>query len=116
MGLFITTPIAGTNFVDLTGEARSRGVEFDFSGQLTEYLRLIGNYAYTDTEVTKDRGGSGGNGKQGNWLPNAPRHSGSVWANYDFSGLGAQGLSSGAGVFLVGKRQGDSANTFQLPG
>ncbi|EDZ66319.1 TonB-dependent siderophore receptor subfamily [Nitrosococcus oceani AFC27] len=60
------------------GEARSQGVEVDFSGQITEQWDLIGNYAYTATEVLKDN-----NGNQGNRLPNVPKHSGSVWTTYE---------------------------------
>ena len=36
------------------GEVRSRGVEVDLSGQLNERWSLIGGYAFTDAEVTKD--------------------------------------------------------------
>jgi iron complex outermembrane receptor protein len=36
------------------GEVRSRGVELDLTGQLSERWSLIGAYAYTDAEVTKD--------------------------------------------------------------
>ncbi|WP_041350774.1 TonB-dependent receptor domain-containing protein [Nitrosococcus watsonii] len=60
------------------GEARSQGVEADFSGQITEQWSLIGSYAYTATEVLKDD-----DGNQGNRLPNVPKHSGSVWTTYE---------------------------------
>ncbi|HCO01266.1 MAG TPA: TonB-dependent siderophore receptor, partial [Methylophaga sp.] len=40
------------------GEVRSRGVEFDLAGKLTQHLRLSASYAYLDTEVTKDQGGA----------------------------------------------------------
>jgi iron complex outermembrane receptor protein len=94
------------------GEARSRGIELDLSGQLTDHWRLIGSYAYTDTRITEDRLG----GNEGRRLPDVPLHSGSLWAWYQW-GLGLfSGLEAGAGLFAAGQRQGDEANSFQLPG
>jgi iron complex outermembrane receptor protein len=93
------------------GEARSRGVEFDFSGRLGRDWNIIGNLTYDQAEITKDN-----NGNQGRMLPGVPMRSGSVWAKYDVGGEAAGGYSLGAGLFLRGQRQGDTANTFQLPG
>jgi iron complex outermembrane recepter protein len=88
------------------GAARSRGLEWDVSGQLTQDIALIGSYAYTQTEVTEDVA------FKGKRLANAPRHSGSLWMRWKAGG----GWSAGAGVFAQGQRQGDQANSFQLPG
>ncbi len=99
------------------GEARSRGVEFDVSGQITDRLSVIGSYSYIDAKITRDpQQDDAGNplpGNQGHKLPGAPRHSGSLWAKY---ALIPERLDVGAGVFAAGQRQGDFANTFQLPG
>lgn len=108
----VTTPTVDPFVVEQTGEARSQGVEFDMSGELTEQLSLIGHYAYLDTEITKDNDETGGSRNTGNGLPNAPRHSGSLWAKLDLG----NGLGFGAGVFVVGRRRGDLANSFDLPG
>lgn len=94
------------------GEARSQGIELDVLGQITDHFSLIGSYAYTDTRQIQDN-----NGNEGNRLANVPDHSGSLWAKYDFSGFEAsKGFSLGVGGIAVGKRQGDLANTFQMPG
>lgn len=93
------------------GEARSQGIELDIAGQLTNHVSLIGSWAYTDVEVTKDNGGL-----QGKRLPNAPRYAGSLWLKYDVTGYAEDGLSLGLGVFAAGQREGDVENTFQLPG
>jgi iron complex outermembrane recepter protein len=93
------------NTILTTGKARSRGIEFDALGQLSERVSVIASYAYTDTEVLED---AFNRGKQ---LANVPKHSGSVWARY---ALGA--YTFGGGVFAQSQRQGDTANTFQLPG
>jgi outer membrane receptor protein involved in Fe transport len=44
------------------------------------------------------------------------RNTAGVWTRYDFQQGPWRGLSLGAGVFAVGEREGDDANTFQLPG
>ncbi|MDX8127041.1 TonB-dependent receptor [Methylomonas sp. OY6] len=107
------------------GEARSRGVELDITGRVTENLSLIGTYAYTDTKITKDSAAiydADGNaiatnsGNTGHQLPTAPRHSGSLWAKYDIDNGLLRGLNFGTGVYVRGQRQGDNANSFQLPG
>lgn len=95
----------GTNVVTI-GEARSRGLEWDVSGQLTKRLSLIGSYAYTDTEVTSDPT------YEGKELANVARHTASLWARYAIDSQ----WSVGGGVFAQGRRQGDSGNTFQMPG
>jgi iron complex outermembrane receptor protein len=103
-----SVPIAeapGYNTITV-GEARSRGLEWDVSGELTRRLSLIASYAYTDTRVLADPSYSG---KQ---LANVARNAGSLWGRYS---LDAQ-WSAGAGVFAQGQRQGDIGNTFQLPG
>lgn len=107
--------------VAVTGEECSRGIELDVLGQLTDYWRLMATYAYTDTEVTNEGPfdpviGAFGPGNAGNRFANVPLHSGSVWTTYHFSGLGAQGFSAGAGLFLASDRAGNIDNSFDLPG
>ncbi|MGH8612834.1 MAG: TonB-dependent siderophore receptor [Gammaproteobacteria bacterium] len=99
------------------GEARSRGIELDVSGQLTERLSLIGSYSYIDGEITRnpqqDDAGNPLPGNEGHRLPDVPRHSGSLWAKY---AVIPERFDIGAGIFAAGQRQGDLQNTFQLPG
>ncbi|WP_198014586.1 TonB-dependent siderophore receptor [Methylobacter marinus] len=89
------------------GETRSQGIEVDISGQITDELNLIGTYAWTDTKITQDN-----RGDQGNRLPFAPLHSGSLWLKYDPQQAFLRGFSFGAGVFAADKRYGDNANSF----
>ncbi len=93
------------------GEARSRGVEFDFSGRIGNNWNIIGNLTYDQAKVTKDN-----NGNQGRTLPGVPLRSGSIWARYDLGGEATEGFSIGAGLYLRGPRQGDTANSYELPG
>lgn len=106
-----TTDPAHPQYVIPVGEAGSRGVELDISGRITDNLNLIASYSYTDTEITKDNGGT-----QGNRLSNVPVHGGSLWGKYDFTQGLLNSLNVGSGVNVVGQREGDNANSFELPG
>lgn len=82
------------------GEARSRGFEFDFNGRVTQGLSLGASYAYTKTEVRKDSGAFAV--LVGKPLEATPKHQASLFANYDFSHLGAKGLRIGGGARYFG--------------
>ncbi len=108
----LSTPQPGD--VILTGEARSRGIELDISGQLTERLSLIGTYAFTDAEITKEAVDAfpANAGKPGDPLPGAPDHQGSLWAKYEIL---PERFEVGTGVFLVDSSPG-VAFTVESPG
>lgn len=106
----MAVPIPGTPFSQAIGEARSQGVEIDISGQVTDELSLIASYAYTDASILKS------DTNQGNRLWNVPRNAGSLWAKYDIQHQLLRGLSLGAGVYFQSQKQGDNANSYQLPG
>ncbi|QXH47766.1 TonB-dependent receptor [Pseudomonas xanthosomatis] len=102
--------VPGTILYSTAGQVRSRGVELDLTGQLSEHWSLIGAYAFTDAEVTEDRS------LKGNRLQNVARHSGSVSAVYDYGSLfGGDNLRVGAGARYVGERAGNATNDFDLP-
>ncbi|WP_445372146.1 TonB-dependent siderophore receptor [Methylomonas sp. HW2-6] len=92
------------------GKGRSRGIEFDMAGRVTEQWNLIATYSYTDTRVVEDAD------FRDKRFINVPRHAGSLWSKYEFAEPALKGLWSGAGVYLVGQREGDNLNSFQLPG
>jgi iron complex outermembrane receptor protein len=95
----------------VAGKVRSRGLELDASGQLTDNWSVIGSYAYTDAVVTEDPD------LKGNRLQNVAKNTGSLSAVYDFGSiLGGDQLRVGAGARYVGERSGDAANSFDLPG
>jgi len=100
-----------TSVYSVAGKVRSRGLELDASGQLTDKWSVIGSYAYTDAEVTEDPE------YKGNRLQNVAKNTGSLSAVYDFGSiLGGDQLRVGAGARYVGERAGDAANSFDLPG
>lgn len=106
-----TADLLNPGFSIATGEVRSRGIEVDVSGQVTDGLSLIASYAYIDSEITKDN-----RGNEGHKFFNIPEHSGSFWAKYSVQDAALRGLNFGAGAYIVGKRQGNNANSWQLPG
>jgi iron complex outermembrane receptor protein len=107
----LTPDPVNSQFSIALGEARSQGIEVDLKGQVSDSVSLIGTYAYTDARITKSN-----DNNLGNRLLNVPEHSGSVWGKYDFVNPTLRGLSFGTGVYLASQREGDNANSFQLPG
>ncbi|WP_414526611.1 TonB-dependent siderophore receptor [Nodularia chucula] len=93
------------------GEQRSRGIEFDISGEILPGWNIIAGYALTEAEITKDN-----NLPVGNQLNNVPRNTLNLWTTYELQSGSLQGFGFGLGVFYFGERQGDLANTFVLPG
>jgi iron complex outermembrane receptor protein len=95
------------DFQVAVGEARSQGVEWDLVGRVVEGLNLIASYTYTDTKITENN-----DGNEGNRLPNVPESAGSLWATYDLT----EDFKIGAGVYVAGSRQGDTANSYRMAG
>ena len=106
----LTNDLNNSGFSIAAGEARSRGLEVDFSGQLTDKIRVTANYAYTDAKITKDNNAA----LEGARLLNVPRHSGSVMAMYE-DGFSAGRYGIGAGLTHVGERSGNALDSFSLP-
>ena len=106
----ITTPDADNPILSVqTGEARSRGIELDITGEILSGWNIIASYAYTDAIVTEDNVIS-----VGNRLVSAPAHQASLWTTYEIQEGPLEGLGVGLGLFYVGKREGDRENSFQL--
>lgn len=102
----VSETIGGESFARAVGGARSRGLEVDVAGQIGRQWRLIGSYAYTDAEVTNDPQ------LRGKQLTNVARQSASLFAAYDFPRTASGQWRAGGGLRHVGRRAGDSANSF----
>ncbi|ALE91077.1 TonB-dependent siderophore receptor [Pseudomonas versuta] len=108
--VLVSTTVGDDTLYSTAGQVSSRGLELDVSGQLSEQWSLIGSYAYTDAEVTKDTT------YQGMRLQNVAKNSGSLSAVYDFGSIvGGDKLRVGGGARYVGERAGDALNDFDLP-
>lgn len=95
--------------VRTSAKARSRGVELDVTGKLTDHWSMIGSYGYTDARLEGDP--INGDAK----LLNAAMNTASLYLVYDFDDALPGRLRLGGGAHYVGDRPGDSANTFFLP-
>ncbi|MEO6920477.1 MAG: TonB-dependent siderophore receptor [Collimonas sp.] len=73
-----TETIGGINYTRNAGKARSRGVEMDAGGKLTQSLSLVASYAYTEARYADDPK------LAGNPLPNTPKHAASLYLTRDF--------------------------------
>jgi iron complex outermembrane receptor protein len=104
-----TTDPVNPFFSIATAKQRSRGVEFDLSGQILPGWNIIASYAYIDAKVTEDNAIP-----IGNRLAGIPEHSASLWTTYQIQNGDLQGLGFGIGFNFVGERQGDLDNTFSL--
>ncbi|MEI7134858.1 TonB-dependent siderophore receptor [Pectobacterium atrosepticum] len=104
-----TTDPKNPNLTIQSGEARSRGLELELSGEVYTGLTLTANYTYNEVETTK----SGSVGEVGKRLPGLPEQIVSGWATYAFNGK-LEGLSIGSGVRYVGSSYGDIANTADM--
>nr|WP_246729409.1 TonB-dependent siderophore receptor [Bradyrhizobium sp. BR2003] len=102
-------PTTGIVEYRTAGKVRSRGVELDVTGSLTDSWSMIGSYGYTDARVTEDPTLAG---KQ---LQNVALNTASLFLVYDFGTTLPGRLRLGGGARYVGDRPGDAANSFVLP-
>nr|WP_249797659.1 TonB-dependent siderophore receptor [Bradyrhizobium sp. 199] len=108
-----TTKTNSAGIVELhtVGRARSRGVELDVTGRLTDSWALIGSYGYTDARVTASEDMT----LLGKKLQNVALNTASLYLVYDFGTALPGQLRLGGGARYVGDRPGDSINSFFLP-
>ncbi|HDQ4610276.1 ferrioxamine receptor FoxA [Pseudomonas aeruginosa] len=98
------------NFYTSVGEVRSQGLELEAHTQLSDNLKLLGSYTYTDITYTKSL-----DGNQGHTPNQAPKHMASLWADYAFDAGPLSGLSIGGGARYVGETWADKENTLRVP-
>ena len=75
--MLYTESIGDETVAKTAGKVRSRGVEVDLAGSLTDNLSVIASYGYTDAKVLEDPDYAG------KPLPNVPKHTGSLFLTYD---------------------------------
>ncbi|WP_342729118.1 TonB-dependent siderophore receptor [Bradyrhizobium sp. B097] len=102
-------PTTGIVEYRTAGKVRSRGVELDVTGRLTDNWSMIGSYGYTDARVTEDPT------LAGNALQNVALNTASLYLVYDFGTTLPGRLRLGGGARYVGDRPGDATNSFVLP-
>lgn len=104
-----TTDPSDPSYTVLTGEQTVRGLEMDVSAKLGRGTTLIASYAWLDGFVSQDN-----DIPAGDTLVNTPRHQASAWVRHEFAGV--PGVAAGLGLVLVGQREAQLPNTWQIPG
>ena len=79
------TPGAPSGALTPIGEARSRGLELDLVGDLTDNWTFTFNYGFNDTVILE--GSDALRNSVGNKFANAPDHQLGFWTRYDFPAI-----------------------------
>lgn len=88
--------VGGTTFQIQLGETKTRGIEFDITGEIVKGLNVNANYALTDSKISKDTRAE----SVGNITPNTAKHTANAWVTYRLQ----QGPLKGVG--FIGSVQG----------
>lgn len=98
----LTVDPANPGFSVPSGEVRSRGAEFDLSGQVTQAWRVNASFVYDDVEILRDT-----TFEVGSSLINVPRINGSVLAVYESALPNGTRFAIGGGATHMGERLGE---------
>ncbi len=102
---------ANPGFVLQSGAQESNGASFSFNVDPLPGLTMFGGYSYIDARNTETRNRA----LIGTQLPNAPRHSGSVFVKYRVRSGWLNKVGLGVGVRRVGTTHGPSNTTLEFP-
>ncbi|MEH2277411.1 MAG: TonB-dependent siderophore receptor [Nostoc sp.] len=105
-----TTDLNNLDYSIAAGEVKSRGLEFDVSGQILPGWNVIASLFHNDAFVSKDN-----TLPVGDSLVNAPGVGGSLWTTYEIQDGNWKGLGFGGGIFYTGDREATLPNTFKIP-
>lgn len=113
----LATKLPQENFYRAVGAVRSQGVELEAHVQLTDSLKVLGSYTYTDIEYSKSMISTldGVTENKGNSPTQAPEQMASVWADYSLRQGALDGLRLGGGVRYVGYSWADAENSMKVP-
>ncbi len=92
-----------------SGEIRSRGLELQASSEIVRNFNVTANYSYVNNVIVDDAQ------YQGKTQAQTPKHTASVWGDYQFRSNALAGLQIGAGIRYLGSTAGNPTNTFKVP-
>lgn len=98
-------PPTGNGFNVVDGDSRHKGIDLDFSADVTDSLNLRGGYSYIDAQITGSV-----TGRDGLRPSNVPDHSASVFVTLDGAGAGLPGSSISLGARYFGERRGQGVS------
>ncbi|MBN3723246.1 TonB-dependent siderophore receptor [Burkholderia sp. Ac-20379] len=102
--------VNGANYYVQAGTERHVGVELTANGRVTRDLSIVAGASYLHTEQI----GTGDASTDGKRAANVPTFQASAFLDYRVAAV--HGLNLDAGVYYVGARPLDAANTVSLPG
>ncbi|QEH45462.1 TonB-dependent siderophore receptor [Aggregatibacter actinomycetemcomitans] len=85
--------------LNIVGKQRSRGVEFDLNGQLTDNLSIAANYTYTKAKSLENSEYPNAVGKQ---LSGVPKHQASLFLAYNVGEFEFGNIRIGGGLRYLG--------------
>ncbi|MFT8551079.1 MAG: TonB-dependent siderophore receptor [Acetobacter okinawensis] len=116
-----------TGYSTDAGTVKSQGFEVSINANVTENLRLIASYSFTDARFAKNNrtakrinpvtGATYGNAisEQGMSVPYIPRNMASVFANYTVPSSIVQGVSINGGIRYTGSSYAGYVESFKSP-
>ena len=100
----------------LIGEQRSEGIEVETIGRISSNLSVLASYTWIARAWVSKNTKIAQGGSLGDLLANLPKSAGNVWLNYSLKVPAPEPVTFGVGVFAAGRREGDLADDFALPG
>ena len=98
---------AGTGLTVLTGESRTRGVELQLGGNISDRWHVNAGYTYLDGEIRSDTDAA----PAGRRLQQLPKHHFAAWSRYDFTDQ----FGFGAGLVHSSSQFASFTNAVTLP-
>lgn len=92
----------------MAGNKRVQGLELGVAGQLTSAWQAFGGYTYMKSDLRDNGKNTADNGHP---FPNTPKHSFTMWTQYDVTPK----FTLGGGAFYMSKVFGDTANLRAVP-
>lgn len=99
-------------FMRPAGTVKSRGVELDLAGKLTDNLSVIASYTFDSAKIVDDLG----NGNKGHRFNGTAPNVGNISAKWDTAPGAPEGWEYGGSVYATDERWGSDANTWKMPG
>jgi iron complex outermembrane recepter protein len=96
------------NFYVQTGAVAIKGFEIEATGRVSQNLKIVGGYSYTQAEYDD------GSVIDGNQIESVPEHLASLWGVWEFDQPYLRGWSVGAGARYIGASL-DETNTLRVP-
>jgi iron complex outermembrane recepter protein len=103
------------NLMIQIGEEKSKGVEFDVTGNILPNWNLIVTYSHNDAKITDAGTRAADQALVNLQKPNAPKNQGSMWTKYTFTIPALRGLGLGLGGNYVGERNLSLNNAQTIP-